>query len=81
MRSEFERLHAVPRALLDRLAAFAQACDFRCELRIARIECAIEADMAQLKAWYRLPEYKPLIELRQRTDKSTLVAVQGVGSS
>lgn len=39
------------------------------------------ADMAQLNAWYRSPEYKPLIELRQRTAKSTLVAVQGVGSS
>ena len=39
------------------------------------------ADMTQLNAWYRSPEYKPLIELRQRTAKSTLVAVQGVGSS
>ena len=39
------------------------------------------ADMAQLKTWYRSPEYKPLIELRQRTAKSTLVAVEGVGSS
>ncbi|HVE90522.1 MAG TPA: DUF1330 domain-containing protein [Burkholderiaceae bacterium] len=38
-------------------------------------------DMSQLMAWYRSPEYKPLIELRQRTTKSTLVAVEGVGSS
>lgn len=37
------------------------------------------ADMAQLKAWYRSPEYQPLIKLRQRTAKSTLVAVEGVG--
>ena len=36
------------------------------------------ADMAQLKAWYQSPEYRPLIELRQRTAKSTLVAVEGV---
>lgn len=35
-------------------------------------------DMAQLKAWYESPEYSPLIELRQRTAISTLVAVEGV---
>ena len=35
-------------------------------------------DMAQLKAWYQSPEYRPLIELRQRTAISTLVAVEGV---
>ena len=35
------------------------------------------ADMAQLKAWYHSPEYHPLIELRQRTARSTLVAVEG----
>ena len=35
------------------------------------------ADMAQLKAWYHSPEYRPLIELRQRTANSTLVAVEG----
>jgi len=34
-------------------------------------------DMAQLKAWYHSPEYHPLIELRQRTARSTLVAVEG----
>lgn len=38
------------------------------------------ADMSQLKTWYRSPEYRPLLELRQRTAKSTLVAVEGVGS-
>jgi purine nucleosidase/pyrimidine-specific ribonucleoside hydrolase len=38
-------------------------------------------DMAQLKAWYQSPEYLPLIELRQRTTKSMLVAVEGVPSS
>jgi uncharacterized protein (DUF1330 family) len=36
------------------------------------------ADMAQLEAWYQSPEYLPLIELRQRTAISTLVAVEGV---
>lgn len=35
-------------------------------------------DMAQLKAWYHSPEYRPLLELRQRTATSTLVAVEGV---
>ena len=35
-------------------------------------------DMARLKAWYQSPEYRPLIELRQRTASSTLVAVEGV---
>lgn len=39
------------------------------------------ADMAQLKARYHSPEYRPLLELRQRTATSTLVAVQGVSSS
>ena len=39
------------------------------------------ADMSRLKAWYQSPEYKPLIELRQRTTNSTLVAVEGVASS
>ena len=38
-------------------------------------------DMAQLITWYRSPEYKPLIDLRQRTAKSTLVAVEGVTGS
>ncbi len=35
-------------------------------------------DMAQLKAWYHSPEYRPLLELRQKTATSTLVAVGGV---
>ena len=38
-------------------------------------------DMTQLKAWYHSPAYRPLIELRQRTATSTLVAVEGVASS
>ena len=38
------------------------------------------ADMTHLKAWYQSPEYRPLIELRQRTTTSTLVAVEGVVS-
>ena len=39
------------------------------------------ADMARLKAWYHSPEYRPLIELRQRTANSTLVAVEGFTES
>ena len=35
-------------------------------------------DMAQLKAFYRSPEYRPLIALRQRTARSSLMAVEGV---
>ena len=38
-------------------------------------------DMKQLKAWYRSPEYEPLIALRQRTTRSALVAVEGVAAS
>ena len=37
-------------------------------------------DMAQLRAWYRSREYRLLIELRQKTTKSMLVAVEGVPS-
>ena len=36
-------------------------------------------EMAQLQAWYQSPGYRPLLELRQATAKSTLVAVEGVG--
>lgn len=36
--------------------------------------------MAQLKAWYRSPEYRPLLQLRQATASSTLVAVEGIAS-
>ena len=35
-------------------------------------------DMTRLKAWYQSPAYRPLIELRQKTTTSTLVAVEGV---
>ena len=38
-------------------------------------------DMAQLKAWYQSPEYRPLLELRGRTANSTLVSVEGVAKS
>ena len=34
--------------------------------------------MAQLKAWYHSPEYKPLIAIRQRTSKSSLVITEGI---
>jgi uncharacterized protein (DUF1330 family) len=34
-------------------------------------------DIARLKAWYDSPEYRPLIELRQRTSKGDLVAIDG----
>jgi uncharacterized protein (DUF1330 family) len=37
--------------------------------------------MARLRAWYQAPEYRPLVELRQRTATSTLVAVEGVANS
>lgn len=39
------------------------------------------ADMGRLKAWYQSPEYRPLLELRQRTSNSTLIAVEGVAQS
>lgn len=35
-------------------------------------------DMARLKAWYGSPEYRPLLEVRKRTAKSSLVAVEGI---
>jgi uncharacterized protein (DUF1330 family) len=38
-------------------------------------------DIARLEAWYHSPEYRPLVELRQRTATSTLVAVEGVANS
>jgi uncharacterized protein (DUF1330 family) len=34
--------------------------------------------MAQLKAWYDSPEYRPLRQIRERTTKSSIVAVEGV---
>jgi uncharacterized protein (DUF1330 family) len=35
-------------------------------------------DMARLKAWYDSPEYRPLREIRARTAKSSLFAVEGI---
>lgn len=35
-------------------------------------------DIAHLQAWYDSPEYRPLIELRQRASRGTLIAVEGV---
>ena len=34
-------------------------------------------DMAALKAFYESPAYRPLIELRNRTASSRLVAIEG----
>jgi uncharacterized protein (DUF1330 family) len=33
--------------------------------------------VAQLKAWYKSPEYKPLLEIRLRSAKSSLVMIEG----
>lgn len=35
-------------------------------------------DADALNAWYRSPEYAPLIALRQRTARARLIAVEGV---
>jgi uncharacterized protein (DUF1330 family) len=35
-------------------------------------------DMAALDAWYRLPEYQPLIALRQSASSDVLIAVEGL---
>jgi uncharacterized protein (DUF1330 family) len=35
-------------------------------------------DMAQLKAFYRSPEYQPLLAIRRRAARSSLYAVAGV---
>ena len=35
-------------------------------------------DMARLKAFYDSPEYRPLIELRQRSARASLFAVEGL---
>lgn len=32
---------------------------------------------AQLKAWYNSPEYKPLLQIRLRSAKSSLVMIEG----
>ncbi|MFI4868549.1 MAG: DUF1330 domain-containing protein [Steroidobacterales bacterium] len=35
-------------------------------------------DMARLKAFYNSAEYQPLLGIRQRTARSTLLAIEGV---
>jgi uncharacterized protein (DUF1330 family) len=35
-------------------------------------------DMAQLKAFYHSAEYQPLLAIRQRAARSTLLAIEGV---
>ena len=35
-------------------------------------------DMARLQAFYASPEYRPLIAMRQRASRSSLMAVEGV---
>lgn len=35
-------------------------------------------NMARLKAWYGSKEYKPLIELRQKSANTNVVAIEGV---
>jgi len=34
--------------------------------------------MAQLKAFYDSPEYRPLVAMRQRSSRSVLFAIEGV---
>jgi uncharacterized protein (DUF1330 family) len=34
-------------------------------------------DMAALQSWYDSPAYRPLVELRQRTSTSSVVAIEG----
>ena len=34
--------------------------------------------LAQLKAWYKSPEYRPLLEIRKRTARSRVIVVEGV---
>jgi uncharacterized protein (DUF1330 family) len=36
--------------------------------------------MAALRSWYDSPEYRPLIELRNRYARSSLIAVEGIPS-
>lgn len=35
-------------------------------------------NMAQLKAWYASAEYRALFQIRRRTSKSSLVAIEGL---
>jgi uncharacterized protein (DUF1330 family) len=37
-------------------------------------------DMARLKAFYNSVEYQPLLAIRQRAARSTLLAIEGVGA-
>jgi uncharacterized protein (DUF1330 family) len=34
--------------------------------------------IAQAKAWYESPEYRPLLEIRKRTAKSKILIVEGL---
>lgn len=38
-------------------------------------------DMASLKAFYHSAEYRPLIAIRQRASKGTLIAIDGVAAT
>lgn len=35
-------------------------------------------DMARLRAFYDSPEYRPLLAIRERASRSTLIAIEGV---
>jgi uncharacterized protein (DUF1330 family) len=35
-------------------------------------------DVAAIKRWYESPEYRPLLEMRQRASKGSLFIVEGV---
>ena len=37
-------------------------------------------DMARLKAWYHSPEYRPLLAIRKRSARATVVAIEGIGA-
>jgi len=34
--------------------------------------------LAQLKAWYQSPEYRPLLEIRKRAARTSVIVVEGV---
>jgi uncharacterized protein (DUF1330 family) len=48
------------------------------EWRPNRVVVVEFPDMAALKAWYRSPEYQPLIALRRRAATDLLIAVEGI---
>jgi len=48
------------------------------EWRPNRVVVVAFPDMAALKAWYRSPEYQPLITLRRRAATDLLIAVDGI---